>query len=366
MTNLTYKMIIVNTNNPEKIREKMVQRYYQLNENASKTAREYKTRRQTVKKWVERYEREGMGGLKDKSKAPKEIPGKTPIEVEDMIEKIVKDKKYSIGQDRVQIELEDEKGIHLSTSTINRIMNDKDLIKKRKKKWKKKKQISKYRKTLDALKYWQVDVKELRDIPNIYALVKTGIIPGYQYSARDVVTGTSFVCYGWEYGLLESVRFIQALFEHLRGFGTHSSEVTIQTDNGSEFIGSINAKKSSIFENTIEKVYHSHHKTIPIGKKEWQGSVETFHNRIEAEFYDVEEFDSLSDFLGKAYSFILYWNLKRKQIETKKNPFMFVKQKCHIFNEDIGNFQPLILNDMETFMECYRQKSVRYVADEIK
>ena len=35
------------------------------------------------------------------------------------------------------------------------------------------------------------------------------------------------------------MRFVQEIFEHLRGFGIHSSEISIQTDNGAEFIGCI-------------------------------------------------------------------------------------------------------------------------------
>ena len=42
--------------------------------------------------------------------------------------------------------------------------------------------------------------------------------------------------------------------------------ITIQTDNGAEFIGCI-----------FKKLYHSKHQTIPVGKKEYNGSVENFH-----------------------------------------------------------------------------------------
>ena len=98
-------------------------------------------------------------------------------------------------------------------------MHENDLIKKRKKKWKKKKQIQEYRNKLKALRYWQIDVKELIDIPNIYALVSMGIIPRYQYTARDVHTGTMFIAYSYNHSLLNSIRFIHVLFEQLKMFG---------------------------------------------------------------------------------------------------------------------------------------------------
>jgi len=364
MISIPYSMLIKNSKHPEVIREEMVKRYYETL-NYSQVGREYGCKRQTVKFWVLRFEKKGIEGLKDKPKAPHHIPHKTPSWIEDEIEKIAKSKKCSLGQDRIQLELR-KQGIRKSTSTINRIMNERDLIKKRKKKWKKKKQIQEYRKKLKALRFWQIDVKDLIDIPNIYALVEAGIIPRYQYSAKDVITRTAFVAYAWEYNILCSIRFVQALLEHLKRFGIHSSEIVIQTDNGPEFIGSITKKEPSGFEKLIENVYHGKHQTIPIGKKEYNGSVENFHQRIENEFYDIEIFNSLRDFLSKAWTFTLYWNLEREILQLKKTPFQLIKEKCHIFDPEIANFQPFILNEMKTFwIPHYLQKSVPYVADEL-
>jgi len=168
-------MLIRNSKNPELIRERMVQRYYQIL-NYSQVAKEYGTKRQRVKFWVERFEKEGIEGLEDKSRAPHHLPHKTPKEIEERIREIAKAKKYSIGQDRIQSELK-KMGIKRSTSTINRIMHQLDLIKKKKKKYQKKRQISEYKKKLKALRNWQIDVKDLIDIPNIYALIYSGIIP---------------------------------------------------------------------------------------------------------------------------------------------------------------------------------------------
>ena len=181
-----------------------------------------------------------------------------------------------------------------------------------------------------------------------------------------MVTGTAFIAYAWEYNLIRSIRFAQALFEHLSKFGIHSSEITAQTDNGSEFIGNITKKELSGFEELIEKIYHGKHQTIPLGKKEWRDSIENFHDRIEDEFYDIEKFNSLSDFLGKAWTFTLNWNLDRENLKLKKTPFQLIKEKCHIFDPTIANFQPFILDEMRTlWIPHYLQKSVPYVADEL-
>lgn len=366
MNRLTYFMAIRNNLNPELVRERMVNRYYEVNCNTSLVAREYFTKRQTVSFWVLRYESEGIEGLKDKSRRPHNIPNKTPEWIEREIVKIAKAKKCHVGQDRIQSELRKE-GIKRSTSVINRIMNDKGLIKKRRKKWKNKKQIQEYKKKLKALRNWQVDLKDLIDIPNIYALIASGIIPRYQYSAKDVITGSAFVAYGWQKTEINSIRFIQTLFEHLAKYGIHSSKISIQTDNGSEFIGNIVKKEPSGFERLIEQIYHGKHSTIPIGKKEWQGSVENFHDRIEDEFYDIETFNSLSDFLGKSWTFILNWNLDREILKLKKTPFILIKEKCQIFEPGIANFQPFVLDEMRTLViPHYLQKSVLYVANDLK
>jgi len=313
---------------------------------------------------VKRFEEEGIEGLKDKSRAPHHIPHKSSREIEEKIREIAKAKKYSIGQDRIQSELK-KQGIKRSTSTINRILHELDLIKKRLKKYQKKRQISECRKKLKALRNWQIDVKDLIDIPNIYALVYSEIIPRFEYTAKDVVTGTTFLSYAFEQTEINSIRFAQAILEHLKKFGIHSSEVTIQTDNGPEFIGCIFKKEPSAFTELVEKIYHGKHQTIPVGKKEYNGSVESFHNRIEDEFYDIETFNSLQEFLSKAWTFNLYWNLDRENLETKKTPFRLIKEKCHIFDPKIANFQPFILDEMKTLWFHYLQKSVPYVTDEL-
>jgi len=364
MYNITYAMLVKNSKNPEIIREKMVKRYYELR-NYSQVAKEFQTQSKRVKFWVERFEKEGIEGLKNKSKAPHHIPHKTPKEIEEKIKEIAKSKKHSIGQDRIQSELK-KLGIKRSTSTINRIMHSLNLIQKKPRKYQKKKQIKEYKKTLKALRNWQVDVKDLIDIPNIYALIYLGIIPRYQYSAKDVITGTVFLSYAFEHTEINSIRFGQAILEHLKEYGIHSSKITFQTDNGSEFIGSIFKKESSGFTWMIENIYHAKHQTIPVGKKEYNGSVESFHNRIEKEFYDVEEFGSLKEFLSKSWTFNLYWNIERGNLKLKKTPYQLIKEKCHILDPKILNFQPLILDEMQTyFTPHYQQKSIPYVADEI-
>jgi len=52
-------MMIKNSKKPELIRKEMIKRYYELL-NYSQVAKEFNCKRQTVRKWVKRYEREGV------------------------------------------------------------------------------------------------------------------------------------------------------------------------------------------------------------------------------------------------------------------------------------------------------------------
>ncbi|GEM_PF-7114609 len=50
--NIEYHSLIKNHSKPEEIRLAMVKKYYELNSNASQTAKEWNTKRQTIRKWV--------------------------------------------------------------------------------------------------------------------------------------------------------------------------------------------------------------------------------------------------------------------------------------------------------------------------
>jgi hypothetical protein len=93
-----------------------------------------------------------------------------------------------------------------------------------------------------------------------------------------------------EHSEINSIRFAQAILEHLKGYGINLHQITFQTDNGSEFIGCIFKKKPSGFTELVEKVYLARHQRI-------------FHARIEKEFYDIETFN-----------FELYWNLESENL----------------------------------------------------
>jgi hypothetical protein len=73
-----------------------------------------------------------------------------------------------------------------------------------------------------------------------------------------------------------------------------------QTDNGGEFQG--------YFPKALGD---SQHARIPPSAHTYQSDVETVHRLEEDEFFDLEDFSSRGDFLAKAHTYQLHFNLVR-------------------------------------------------------
>ena len=111
--------------------------------------------------------------------------------------------------------------------------------------------------------------------------------------------------------LSDARRFVGWLLEHLQSCGASLTGSRIQTDNGSEFIGSWQAQSDSAFTRCVQAA-GLRHQTIPPGAHTWQADVETAHRLIEDEFYQVESFQGRSDFLIKAATYNLWFNVQRQ------------------------------------------------------
>ncbi|MCD6334099.1 MAG: hypothetical protein J7M27_02045 [Candidatus Latescibacteria bacterium] len=121
-----------------------------------------------------------------------------------------------------------------------------------------------------------------------------------------------FIVYANERALCYATLCGTLLIEHLLRCGVDLKHCRIQTDNGSEFIGSWNARHDSIFTKAVTSVPGLEHTTIPPSAHTWQADVETAHRLIEDEFYEVECFSSRRNFLQKAASYNLWFNVARK------------------------------------------------------
>jgi hypothetical protein len=137
---------------------------------------------------------------------------------------------------------------------------------------------------------------------------------------------------------------LKQLVQHLIANGTDLSNTVLQTDNGSEFTGSWNAKKDSAFTEKVES-YSMIHKTIPPKAHTWQADAETSHSLIEYEFYTIEAFNSTPHLQQKMGVYLLWFNFLRKNsYKENHTPLQIGISKAPELNNKISNFKPAILD----------------------
>ncbi|MCX7785945.1 MAG: helix-turn-helix domain-containing protein [candidate division WOR-3 bacterium] len=159
---MVYYEIMNGINNIFNLRLNMVQMAQA--KGISETARYYKTTRNTVRKWLNRYTQQGLNGLTNRKRTPKHIPHKTPKTIE---EKIIELRKShpAWGPERLKMHYE----IPVSTKAIARIIRQAGLVKKRKKKWKRQRDLRIQKQALKPFQLLQVDVKDLSDISRYWS-----------------------------------------------------------------------------------------------------------------------------------------------------------------------------------------------------
>ena len=302
-----YYWIIRRMSNKFDYRLKMVQ-HAQMHD-ISKAAKAFDTTRKTVRKWLRRYEYAGLEGLRDFSRAPKSIPHKMSVEDESNVVSLREKHKNKWGA----IRLKDRYKLPGSHTAIHRVMKQRGLVKKKQRKWRKRKNLSKLKRKLKLFEKNQVDVKDLSDILTYWPLMKRLGLPRYEYTWRDLSVGAGFISYANECNGTYAKTFAEYVIEHLISYGIDPEEIEIQTDNGTENVGHVNAKPGyrSAFQKVLD-FYKAEHKRIPPRHCWKQGDVETFHNLIEEELFDIEVFANEAEFLGKSYAYQLYFNYVRK------------------------------------------------------
>ncbi|MBI1998649.1 MAG: hypothetical protein HYS66_19545 [Deltaproteobacteria bacterium] len=172
-------------------------------------------------------------------------------------------------------------------------------------------------------------------------------LPRIQYTAREVVSGLHFIGYAQECSLASATFFAQLLPAHLQKEGADLKGGRVQTDNGTECVGSWNAQQDSAFTRAIQAVPGLTHRTIPPAAHTRQADVETAHRLIEDEFYEVETFTSRSDFLAKATSYNLWFNTFRKNSYKKhQTPWEILHTRDPSLSPEIVAFPPLFLDEL--------------------
>jgi transposase len=295
---------------------------YAIKFGVAPAAREFKTTRKTVYKWLRRYKQYGLEGLNDRKRIPKHIPHKMPPEEEERI-KLLRRKHPSWGARKLKAIY----NLKYSQQAIHRVIKQNGLVRKRKKKYRKKRSLVEVKLKYKAFEYAQIDVKQLQDIPQYWPYMKRLKLPKYQYTFRELSSGAVFYAYSDENNSLSARIFAEYVIEHLANYNICVKN--IQTDNGSEFIGSVNKKveKKSLFEEYLDK-REINYLRIPPRKPNYNSDVETFHKIIEDEFYECEKYERPLQFFARSYSYQIFFNYFRPNINRhNKSPAEILREK---------------------------------------
>jgi hypothetical protein len=192
-------------------------------------------------------------------------------------------------------------------------------------------------------------VKHLYDIPEFYPVMKLLHLPEYELTARDIISGTTFISYADENTTTNAGIFAEYVIEHLKYYGVDVTKVEFQYDNGSEFIGNVSKKEGKTpFQNRID--FHKlSHGRIPVASPTFNSDVESFHRIVEQEFYSCETFENHIQFFAKAYSYLLFYNYFRPN-SWKENqcPWAIVQKAIPEINKNVLNLKPIHLDPLTT------------------
>ncbi len=269
-------------------------------------ARAFRTTVPTVRKWLRRYEGQGLKGLQELSRAPHSCPHKIQGE---LVQRVVELRRRlpTFGARRLQREWE----LPLGHTALSRILREHGLIPRRRRKYQKKQDLAALKETWALFQQISADTKDLDDIPHYWPQMQAHRLPAVQYTAREVRSGAQFVGYASQRSAQASALFAQRLQAHLARCGVNLRDLTWQTDNGSEFIGELQPDGSRSHFPAAVTFFGSQHERIPPGAHTYQSDVETVHRLIEDEFFDLETFRSRAEFLAKVSLYQLYFNLAR-------------------------------------------------------
>jgi len=306
---------------PKHLRLRLVQ--YAKVHGVKEAARQFHTTPKTVRKWRRRYDGR-LDSLADHSRAPHHRPRKIDAAAE---RRIVALKRRLPPWSAARLKRDFD--LPWAVKAIRRVFRDHDLARRwRRRKHETKRCLRQVKKRWRLFQQIDIDTKDLVDIPEYWGGLASRRLPRYQYTARDVTTGLLFLGYADELSLSYATLFAQRILHHLEACGLRRLRTTWQSDNGSEFIGSWQAKDDSVFTKTLEAVPGHTHRTIPPGQHRFQADVETVHALMETEFYEIEDFRDRADFLAKATSYNLYFNVARQNSgKENKTPWKLVRSK---------------------------------------
>lgn len=249
--------------------------------NVSDTARLHKVSRQSVHRWIRRYDGT-LESLMDRSKRPHSHPNEHTDYEKRMVLRVARHNKR-LGLVCLWVRLRMKHGYTRSVTALYRLLRREGVIppptKRRRHKPKP------YEPILIPGERFQIDVKH---VPKSCLVGTVSHRKLYQYTAIDECTRWRYIAIYDELSAWNSVHFVKEIAERF------PFEIQcIQTDNGSEFTSRLQgASKPSAFESYLESE-GIRHKTIAVATPRHNGKVERSHRTDEERFYRDNKFFSL-------------------------------------------------------------------------
>lgn len=333
--------------NREEARRKLVETYMSTG-NLSQTARLWGTSRHLVRKWVRRYQEEGVSGLADRSRRPRRSPKRTPAELEEKV--IEARERTGYGRKRLSWYLFREEDLVLSPNTIRHILRRHGFTTKRKPRkrfypahwaWEEERPFS----------LAQVDLKDVLDKETLgtelWDWLRKRKLPRYQWTFLEGRTRLRFLAWSYRPTLTNGLCFMSLVMLWLRSYGIEG-EVAWQTDWGEEFGGSNPTKLAELQERWYEPV-GARLTRIPPGKKSYNGRVERSHRTDDEEFYIpfLAGIHNGRELLQRAGGWVYFYNLVRPHYGEGmegKTPFEKLRELGYELPEESALFPPIILD----------------------
>ncbi|MCX8156529.1 MAG: helix-turn-helix domain-containing protein [Verrucomicrobiae bacterium] len=296
--------------------------------------REFGCSRNTVRKWIRRYQPGKPSSLAEVSRRPHHCPHQVSPGLEGQIVKLRQ--QTGFGAQRLQHEF----NLPCSHNTIARVLRQRQLVRPRKKKPATKKHLRALKRQWPLFSQLSTNTKYLQDIPFYWPQMMRYRLPRFQYTAREVVSGATFTGYADELSKSYAVFLAEQLSVHLAGHGVDLSRLTWQTDNGAEFLEN---KDEQGLPATV-RAFGSHHRYIPPKRFTWQSDVETVHRLVEDEFFDRESFSGPTQFWAKITTYWHYFNLVRpNRAKEWQSPLQILQRSAPALAGALLHWRPLNL-----------------------
>ena len=297
--------------------------------------------RNTVRKWLRRFQQEGKPGLQERSRRPHRSPRQTSAAVERRV-LAARRRIPCFGPRRLKRDFD----LTCSTGAIGRILRQNGLVRSRKKPPRAKRCLTAEKMQWPAVSRLQIDTKDLSDLPRYPPLIRQGL-PRFQYTARLVPEGAVWLAFSETNDSTCALAFADRLLDCFQRHGVDLSRLTVQTDNGSEFGGTWNRKTPPPFTQLVEQKWKCHrHRFNPPHRSTYNSDVESVHGIMEPEFYHLESFSpSRTAFLNRAFSYQLFFNLvRRNSAKNDLTPEQLCSQRAPHVDPKFFYLPPVLLS----------------------